>query len=59
VPVTSHERELSCICVLGVSILLLSAILIVVFGIVSMVWYLLLCFSSFYSNIQNRAAALF
>ena len=59
VPVTSHEREQSCICFLVVSILLLSAILIVVFGIVSTVWYFLLRFSSFYSNIENRTAYLF
>ena len=41
----------SCICVLRVSILLLSMIFLLIFGIVSKVWYILLfilCFSTHY-----------
>ena len=37
--VTSQESERSCICVLGISILPLSTILIFDFGIVPTVWY--------------------
>ena len=39
VSVPSQESERSCICVLGVSILLLSMIFILDFGLVATVWY--------------------
>ena len=48
VPVPSEESERSCICVLGVSIITLSTILIIDFEFIPTVWYFL-CFS-FYLN---------
>ena len=45
VPLPRQESELSCICVLGVSILPLSTIFPLHFGAVSTVWYFLFLFA--------------
>ena len=50
VTVQSQERQRSCICVLGVSILLLFTIFLLNFGTVSTVWHF--CFS-FFSILNN------
>jgi len=44
VPVPSQESERSCICVLGVSILPLSTILVLYFETVPTVWYFIFHF---------------
>jgi len=59
VPVPSQENGLSCICVLGVSMLPLSAILILKFGNVSTVWYSCFSFHYYKSYLCKQMSTLF